>query len=426
MFETTSEAKPGTESEARPGTAPLIVANTTLEQDKETVMRCWLAMGGKEDTLRRKYFNEDYDEDEDTDQDEEECLVRDEPSDEVSEWWGVVVEEGRVTGLEWLEEGLPGTIPSEIGALSALTHLNLNNNKLNGAIPSTIGALSSLTHLDLSNNYLSDVVPYSLSNLLNLQYLDLRGNNLSNGPNSNHNTKQGCQYYLNFIKRIPTIRLLNYGITITKKRQELPSTTTTTITDAFRTITTVTTYGALTDPKPTAPFFAFLTDHEHGLTDLIMSFLDPCYCCNKDRIALLKCWKSLGRAEDELRQGYGNDVARWKGVMVEDGRVVRVIWSSMGLKDNLPSEIGELDGLRMLFLFNNEISSIPSEIGKLTSLTELELGRNHLADLPRELGNLRSLTDLRLRNNRLSVLPSTLANLTDLNMLYLSNNNVHI
>mmetsp|Transcript_29109 Transcript_29109/g.58130 ORF Transcript_29109/g.58130 Transcript_29109/m.58130 type:complete len:144 (-) Transcript_29109:14-445(-) len=76
----------------------------------------------------------------------------------------------------------------------------------------------------------------------------------------------------------------------------------------------------------------------------------------------------------------------------------------MGLKGNLPSEIGELDGLRVLDLSCNEISSIPPEIGKLTSLTELELGRNHLADLPRELGNLRSLTDLRLHNNRLSVL----------------------
>ena len=111
---------------------------------------------------------------------------------------------------------------------------------------------------------------------------------------------------------------------------------------------------------------------------------------------------------------------------VKGGRVVKVNWGEMRLKGNLPSEIGELDGLRWLHLNGNEISSIPSEIGKLTSLANLSLSENHLADLPLELGNLRSLTRLYLHVNRLSVLPSTLANLTDLRTLYLSNNNFTI
>mmetsp|Transcript_14530 Transcript_14530/g.29670 ORF Transcript_14530/g.29670 Transcript_14530/m.29670 type:complete len:141 (-) Transcript_14530:352-774(-) len=76
-----------TTSKAKPCTAPLIVANTTLEEDKETVLRCWLAMGGEEDTLTRMYSNDDYDDDEDDY--EEAYLMRDEPSDDVSEWWGV-------------------------------------------------------------------------------------------------------------------------------------------------------------------------------------------------------------------------------------------------------------------------------------------------------------------------------------------------
>ena len=175
---------------------------------------------------------------------------------------------------------------------------------------------------------------------------------------------------------------------------------------------------------PPNPFFAFLATHEHGPTDLIMSYLDPFYCCNEDRTALLKRWKSLGGAEDDLRQGYGDDVARWWGVeVVEDGRVVKVDWRYMGLKGNLASEIGELDGLRLLDLYGNEISSIPSEIGKLTSLTDLFLRHNHLADLPKELGNLHSLTGLYLDDNRLSVLPPTLANLTNLKTLDLHDNN---
>ena len=78
-----------TTSEAKPATAPLIVANTTLEQDKETVLRCWLAMGGEEDVLRRRYYDGGW-------------KRRDEPSDDVSEWCGVVVEGGRVTKLNWV------------------------------------------------------------------------------------------------------------------------------------------------------------------------------------------------------------------------------------------------------------------------------------------------------------------------------------
>ena len=74
--------------------APLIAANTTSEQDKATVLRCWLAMGGKEDVLRRrKYYNEYYD----YENEDDEEVMRDEPSDDLSEWFGVTVEGGRVT-----------------------------------------------------------------------------------------------------------------------------------------------------------------------------------------------------------------------------------------------------------------------------------------------------------------------------------------
>mmetsp|Transcript_29109 Transcript_29109/g.58128 ORF Transcript_29109/g.58128 Transcript_29109/m.58128 type:complete len:222 (-) Transcript_29109:480-1145(-) len=141
--------------------APLIAANATLEQDKATILRCWLDMGGEDDILRRKYMAVDSG-----------WSMRDEPSDDVSEWFGVTVEGGRVTRLRW-NQGLSGAIPAEIGALSALTALDLGRNKLNGAIPPTIGALSSLTTLDLSYNFLSGIVPYHLSNLLNLEYLNL-------------------------------------------------------------------------------------------------------------------------------------------------------------------------------------------------------------------------------------------------------------
>ena len=48
---------------------------------------------------------------------------------------------------------------------------------------------------------------------------------------------------------------------------------------------------------PPNPFFAFLAAYEHTVYPEILSYLDPLYCCNKDLIAFLKCWKSLGEAE---------------------------------------------------------------------------------------------------------------------------------
>ena len=87
-----------TSSEQSPMSAPPIAANTTLEQDKATVLRCWLAMGGTDDTLRRVYY------------DEYEYTIRDEPSDDASEWKGVEVEGGRVMELYWNGYGLAGAM----------------------------------------------------------------------------------------------------------------------------------------------------------------------------------------------------------------------------------------------------------------------------------------------------------------------------
>lgn len=51
---------------------------------------------------------------------------------------------------------LNGTIPSELGALSALTTLRAEANQLNGAIPSELSALTALIHLCVARRRLVD------------------------------------------------------------------------------------------------------------------------------------------------------------------------------------------------------------------------------------------------------------------------------
>lgn len=72
------------------------------------------------------------------------------------------------------------TLPPEIGKLSALTRLFLNNNRLS-SLPPEIGQLSALTELYLSRNHL-DSIPPEIGALTALTQLELCYNQLSSLP----------------------------------------------------------------------------------------------------------------------------------------------------------------------------------------------------------------------------------------------------
>ena len=100
--------------------------------------------------------------------------------------------------------GLIGSIPAEMGALSRLTFLNLNTNKLTGSLPDGLSSLPSLQYVNLGGNMLSgslpswigaswtsvtnlnlglnlftDTIPSTLGALKNLQVLNIKSNLLS-------------------------------------------------------------------------------------------------------------------------------------------------------------------------------------------------------------------------------------------------------
>ena len=71
------------------------------------------------------------------------------------------------------------------------------------------------------------------------------------------------------------------------------------------------------------------------------------------------------------------------------------------LKDkcNKNYTLGELSKLEMLYLHNNNLTSIPPELGQLSNLKWLDLDNNNLTSLPPELGQLSNLKELYLGNN---------------------------
>ena len=71
---------------------------------------------------------------------------------------------------------LSGTLPSNIGLLTNLVQLDLENSTLTGTIPATTGELSNLTHLDLSHNKITGRLPTTLFQLKRIRVLNLFDN----------------------------------------------------------------------------------------------------------------------------------------------------------------------------------------------------------------------------------------------------------
>ena len=100
-------------------------------------------------------------------------------SDDHCSWFGVTCSDGRVIQLSLHRNNLSGTIPAELGGLSALRSLDLSFNGLSGTIPAELGGLSAFRSLDLSFNDLSGTIPVELGSLDSLTTLGLSYNGLS-------------------------------------------------------------------------------------------------------------------------------------------------------------------------------------------------------------------------------------------------------
>ena len=77
--------------------------------------------------------------------------------------------------LDFSKNNLSGAIPSDLEKCTSLTKLVLNNNNLEGAVPPIFGKLSKMSTLELSNNKLS-ALPENIGSLSNLTSLNLNNN----------------------------------------------------------------------------------------------------------------------------------------------------------------------------------------------------------------------------------------------------------
>ena len=318
----------------------------------------------------------------------------------ITEWDGVRLggTPQRVTQLYLVQKSLGGTIPADLGSLSALTGLYLHRNELTGPIPSQLGELSSLVHLTLHRNRLSGAMPAELGDLTAVTFLSLYGNNLTGelpaelGSLSSlrwlylHSNKSGDGGGLSgpipaSLGDLPNLeRLLLYGNSFSGA---MPSE-----------------LGRLSNLKS-------LLLHDNELTGQIPGELG-------DLSGLRYLWLD------------DNDLSG--AIPPQLGGLSGLRWLSLygnGLSGAIPAELGDLSGLRLLILDRNDLSgAIPARLGELSELTWLDLNDNDLSGtIPSSLGDLSNLVHLYLHNNDLTgAVPADLGRLTNLTNLWLRDN----
>lgn len=260
----------------------------------------------------------------------------------VATWYGVRVDNGRVTDVELIDNNLVGTIPPEIGNLTALDTLHLYWNHLSGEIPPEIGNLTNLEFIRLTENDLSGPVPSQMSNLTNLHTLAISSNNLSGPIPMWIFDLTGLQHlwlqWNNFTGEIP---------------HEI---------------------GNLTN-------LTRLSLHSNQLTGTY-----PAELC--DLVNLTELYLGYNQLTGEIPAGFGNLV-----------NLYRLWLRGESLSGPFPP-VTNMTNLWQLWIYDNQFSgAVPAEICNLQQLVALDISDNEFTDLP-DLSPMTSLNWLRICGNR--------------------------
>ena len=306
--------------------------------------------------------------------------------DSHDQWLRVTTDEdGRVTSLDVGSNQLNGEIPTELGDLSNLKLLFINDNELTGVLPHSLSGLSALESFRFHNNSglcapideafqtwlqgLASVIGSSCApeDSLNDREVLVQLYNALDGENWRNNT--------NWLTERPIREW--HGVT----------------NDASGRVT-----GLLLE--------------SNGLAGEIPAELGS--LSNLKRLEL-----GNNQLTGEIPWELGNLSALETLLLDSDSSYAG------GLSGSIPKELGSLSKLEVLNLrFNLLTGEIPAELGNLTSLETLLLGYNRLSgEIPAELGGLSNLRRMEIVYNGLTgKIPAELGNLSNLTRLLLGHN----
>ncbi len=295
----------------------------------------------------------------------------------VANWFGVTVEDGRVVQISLRDNNLTGTLPPEIGDLTAIRFLLLGpdqppfSNQIGGSIPAEIGNLTNLVRLNLQFNAFTGTLPTELSNLVNLVRLELSANQLSGTLPS-------------FLGSLSELQHLSLGV------------------NQFT--------GNLPVELGQLSKLTWLSVANNQFTGSIPATLGD--------LALLETLQL------QLNAFSGSLPEELKNLTV----LRQFYFFSNNLSGGLPSWIGELPLLQALQGQSNPLGgTLPATLGNLSNLTTLTFSNCQLTGVvPASMANLSSLTILGLQGNFFTALPdlSGISGLNGLTNFQIQNNNL--
>ena len=264
-----------------------------------------------------------------------------------------------------------GAIPTNIGDMHDMVHINLDDNEFTSSIPSTISQLPDLIYLYLSANYLTGEIPTELSQLAEtLQDLDVGDNNLVGTIPSS----------LAMLTKLNTlsVRFNNMGGRIPSSLSELNqlrmlhlngnyfSGSLNTLFSAEVNMTKLQVFdasnNALTGQLPRHLFEKLPQVSTVALSLNCMTGSLPVEVCSAETLAVLSL-DGLGSSEDCV--GYGS--------------LFFDLFSSQGLTGSIPECLLALPSLGLLHLSANALTgTIPSDTFS-PSLRNISLSHNHLS-----------------------------------------------
>ena len=330
----------------------------------------------------------------------------------VGDWFGVTVNGGRVKQIILLSNNLTGSLPAQIGDLTALEHLNLNGNQISGNIPAEIDALSNLSFLNLSyNNFSDNSFPGEMSNLTGLMYLFLDSNSLSAIPPFvfNLTALQTLSLGYNQITLIPAnIQYLTELKTLNLPANQLNGN----VPSQLAALTNLQALNLAQNGFDQLP--ATVTDIT-SLTSLYMwgNALDEAHITNLAKLVNLKQLSLSNNAFHEIPVEITN-LTGLVGLYLGSNQITS---SGLGLLRNMTQ-------LTSLSLGNNQLDAFPAEVLSFTNLGSLDLSYNFIAgEIPSGIADLPNLVSLYLNANKFSgAVPPGITNLSNLIFIDVSNN----
>ncbi|KAL0010025.1 hypothetical protein SO802_005133 [Lithocarpus litseifolius] len=268
---------------------------------------------------------------------------------------------------------LGGVISHSLLELEHLNYLDLSWNEFNcTGIPSFLGSMGSMRHLDLHDSGFCGVIPYQLGNLSSLHYLNL-GHNFLHADN------------LHWMSSLSAIQYLDLSSADLHREVDWLQ-----IMSKFPSLSELDLNGCQLDSlNPSLGFVNFTSLRVLFLSGNHFNHEIPNWFSNLSTSLL-----GLGLAENSLIGGIPSSILHFQKLEYLD-------LGENSLRGKIPDSLGQLKHLKSLSLGGNPLSGpIPSSIGNLSELQFLFLDSSKLnGTVPKSLGLLSNLFSLSIAMN---------------------------